>query len=1519
MGSFGRLVLALLLLVASESRAQALGSAWGATPGTEPCMAEDRLERALADDPSLRDRRALYEAMVTEAQRKGLLRPNATTSGLNYVIPVAVHIVHQNGPENISDAQVQSQIWALNRDFANTPGNPSPAVNTGIQFCLASQLPSGSPVTWSTTPGITRTVSAQTVHTYGVPASEVALKAIDYLPSNRYLNIWVVQTIQGGGGGVAGYATFPGTVPTALDGIVIRYTCFGSDNTPYGVSWPTLLSGNNLGRIMSHEVGHWLDLLHTFHGGCAVPGDQVADTPSEQAARTGCPTTNLTSCSLVNDPIENFMDYTDDGCRFAFTAGQTTRMHNAISYHRSTLVSAQNLIDVGCPSGLNALIQASRKQICAPDTVRFTTPAAGAGYAYAWSFPGGTPASSTTQTVTVNYPVAGVYPVTLTVTDGGSNSSTNAIKVYARACTPVTGACANWVQVTNAGFSWATGTPVPVTGRNTVGVEPTSAVSDNAGNLLFYTDGTRALTATDAVMPNGAGLLAGISSHNGALILKRPGAGSQYFLFTIRQQEDGPTSDPMHYSVVDMTLNAGLGDIVVGQKNLPIVLPGSPNQLLEGMAAVPHCNGVDWWLVTNGANTGSGKLYVTLVTNAGPASTIAHNMGLAVPGGPLGSVVASRDGTRLALCSSTAGAYPNYGQIAVYAFDNSTGLPTPIIAPTSTYDGYSDVAFSPNNAILYYNVLDNVTNIPAMKQLDLTTLQMRTLITGPFTAFRQGPDGLLYITTGGGDRLHVINAPNQFNTANLDECGLNLDAIPFPAGTATGFFGSMPNMPLQCSTVQPADFTYTVSNCLTVTFTSLNCAGPYSWSFGDLTSGAGASVSHTYGAAGTYTVTLTVPGASPSTKTVTITLGGPNPTIAGPTVVCDGELRNYSVNLPPGYSCTWTVTGGTPATGTGNNIDVSWASPGGAILLTAVDPVTGCSVKIPLAVSWCPTCVKPPANMSAWYPLDEPTGGTAFEQVLGANGVDVNGPPHVPGKVRRSRSFNGLNQYVQAANAANLNFGTGDLTIDAWVRSSQTTGEQSIVTKRFPDLELGYSLYLKQGRLAVRFAGGAPSMGTEYWATAGPLVADGAWHHVAATLKRTGTGAGVRLFVDGTVVLTSAPWTGGNLTNSEPLFIGGRVDFGVPHSYFSGQIDEVELFQRALPPGEIAGLFAADTLGKCKEFTWVPTTANFCVDRTYVDLTLRICNYTATSQTYTAAFSGLPVGGSCTWAGPTNFQLLVPNSITVPAGGCVNVPYRVFKPAGMPLFRTTCYQVTVINVTSAQTFVTNASISTPKRWCNIIVVGPVGTSGPGSPAKIVIRPTNTEADPVSVGYLWRVVARDSADLEAAKSVSLNGGRPGEPFAGVLTLGPGESIDLEVDASYSEPQPFRFLDLELVVDDGSGVPELLAVAALEYGRTSATVTSPPPAPLRTPEGIELSVTPNPVRRRATLHYGLPVAGTVRMGLYDVAGREVVSIPAFLAAAGRAAMALDLGGLPRGVYFVRLDVNGRSAGRRFLRVE
>ena len=239
------------------------------------------------------------------------------TSATVVNIPVVVHVLYNTSSQNISDAQVKSQIDVLNEDFrklnADRTNVPSAfaglAADIEINFCLASVDPSGAATT-----GIVRKSTTKTSFSDDDGAKYSSSGGDNAWNSSQYLNLWACNL----GGGLLGYAQFPGG-PAATDGVVILYSAFGRTGT---VSAPY-----NKGRTATHEVGHWLNLRHIW-GDASCGNDLVNDTPTQQTSNYSCPTYPHKTCSNTTsgDMFMNYMDYVDDGCMNMFTAGQKTRM-----------------------------------------------------------------------------------------------------------------------------------------------------------------------------------------------------------------------------------------------------------------------------------------------------------------------------------------------------------------------------------------------------------------------------------------------------------------------------------------------------------------------------------------------------------------------------------------------------------------------------------------------------------------------------------------------------------------------------------------------------------------------------------------------------------------------------------------------------------------------------------------------------------------------------------------------------------------------------------------------------------------------------------------------------------------------------------------------------------------------------------------------------------------------------------------------------------------------------------------
>lgn len=251
-------------------------------------------------------------------------------------IPVVVHVVYKTAIENISTAQIMSQIDVLNEDFSrtnadsvNTPSVWQPiAGKMAYHFILARRDPFGNP-----TNGITRQLTNVNSFTTNDAVKFNAQGGTDSWDVNTYLNIWVCNL----GGGLLGYGEFPTGVSSNTYGFVCQYLAFGrvgTLNPPY-----------NLGRTTTHEISHCFDLYHIWgdDGGACTGSDLVSDTPNQADATSGCYTFPHTdACSTTSPGIMfmNYMDYSDDNCLNMFTQGQTTRMVAAVTNFYSTIVNS---------------------------------------------------------------------------------------------------------------------------------------------------------------------------------------------------------------------------------------------------------------------------------------------------------------------------------------------------------------------------------------------------------------------------------------------------------------------------------------------------------------------------------------------------------------------------------------------------------------------------------------------------------------------------------------------------------------------------------------------------------------------------------------------------------------------------------------------------------------------------------------------------------------------------------------------------------------------------------------------------------------------------------------------------------------------------------------------------------------------------------------------------------------------------------------------------------------------------
>lgn len=468
-----------------------------AQQGTHVCGTDEHYQQLKSTNPDLKVKELNYNQNWKNFIQNYNPNDYRTTKNMGkastpkYIIPVVIHIIHSgvNSVENISDAQAKSEIDFLNKSFRNLNSDTAKrrelfkdiAADMDVEFRLARKDPKGN-----CTNGIVRHYSTNS------DKGDDVLKRESVWDSKRYLNMWVVKSINKGGGiGVAGYAQFPfaaGVLSAGTDGVMIIYNEFGNIEKSTAGQTPNVTT-------VTHEVGHWLGLYHPFQDSdtCDAEGDGVYDTPrtffrptSSYPLRNECGNPTYNTCGgkdyryipdggtafisnvdltkfgealELPDMQENFMDYFIGNCASnMFTLQQKARVHFCLNTYRPDLWSNENLLKTGVLDPVTVCdaipyFYSTNKNICSGNSVTFNQNVYnGTATAYNWTFVGGTPATSTATAPVVTYNTPGSYDVKLSITTNGTTKETvltNYITVVDNSAPQAQVNFANWQYTTD--------------------------------------------------------------------------------------------------------------------------------------------------------------------------------------------------------------------------------------------------------------------------------------------------------------------------------------------------------------------------------------------------------------------------------------------------------------------------------------------------------------------------------------------------------------------------------------------------------------------------------------------------------------------------------------------------------------------------------------------------------------------------------------------------------------------------------------------------------------------------------------------------------------------------------------------------------------------------------------------------------------------------------------------------------------------------------------------------------------
>ena len=847
-----------------------------------------------------------------------------------------------------------------------------------------------------------------------------------------------MRSIDGNISGVRGYSPLPISTQAnlypgiQLDGVVITAAVFGSNNYSNPVqtfplvpnyppnTWDLIV--RNQGKILAHEVGHYLNLFHTFQGNlntnqtcvgvganCSTDGDFICITnPVLMPNSTYINGSPLPStCSNPGpDDVGNFMYYADDVTLSHFNQGQVNWMLTHLFNFRPGLITVPNLnkwglIGNGCiNNGVFADFTITGNH-CLNVPLAFapvvSIPTPNLSTNWAWTFGDG--GTANIQNPSHTYNNVGTYTITCTSSDGSTtniSTSTKVVTITPCGLNPNYIRNAHWYYGQYIGLDFTSGVPVfnnaALVNQTVFAPEGAYSFSDNAGNLVFYTDGINLWDANHIQINNGpifsstpqdffnnnqTNQQQEIISVYGIMAVPFPGHPNMYFLFCSPALNITPTQS--RFVIVD--LNGP-------NPNVSIAQTFTPNGIImgEGLGIVPHCSGVDFWVVTH-SRTGNQNFYSYLISEYGISASPVISANFTTSTTIACSIKFSSDNSKLAYAGGFQG-IPNL-DMGIYDFNNSTGVVTNEIfidAPNATQVHGCSFTSDVNNNFLYF-LTANPMGLWQYNIIANTTVQ---IVTPPnFASFymQLAPDDNIYLSSTpffNQNILHRISNPNTIPsyTNNI---------LTFPPFVHT-LAHSLPNL---MDGVQPPSTSLTMNlvyiSCSDVELTVPACWNGYDY---DINWGDGSpnqqstnlptNVTHTYVSTGTYTITLSLlpPGqttlpVNPIQVTQVINILDPNTPIAGDATPCLNTTlpQTYTVPQLLNASYLWTTSANGSILGPNNShqVNVDWTAIGaGNISVTIISGA--CTLNLSLTIN---VLANPVASITNGNPCSMPAQLTA--------------------------------------------------------------------------------------------------------------------------------------------------------------------------------------------------------------------------------------------------------------------------------------------------------------------------------------------------------------------------------------------------------------------------------------------------------------------------------------------------------------------------------------------------------------